>query len=152
MSDVGFGVGQVFPIVVEGVMMGNDETLFVEQPEVHLHPKMQGDLADFFIAQALSGKQFIIETHSDHIINRLVRRVVEDGLDGDEVGIKDLVKIYFAEKKNGEVELNEVEVSDVTGIVDWPPDFFDQNINDREATVQVTLKKMQRMVRPGGSQ
>ena len=78
IADVGFGVSQVVPIVIQGLLMGDTESLILEQPEIHLHPKMQMKLADFILSLALSGKKVIIETHSEHMINRFVRRIVED--------------------------------------------------------------------------
>ena len=151
-TDVGFGVGQVFPIIVEGLLMDNDATLFIEQPEVHLHPKMQGALTDFFIAQALSGKQFIIETHSDHIINRLVRRIVEDGLDGEALGLANLVQIYFVKKNEDtkKVEFEPVKVNPELGIVNWPSNFFDQNLREQQGIVHSAVLKKQKKLREGG--
>ena len=94
--DVGFGVSQVLPIIVQGLIMDKEQSLLLEQPEIHLHPKLQMRIADFFIAMAQSGRSLIIETHSDHIINRIVRRILEDNTNT----INDLVHIYYLEKEN----------------------------------------------------
>ena len=91
IADVGFGVSQIFPIILEGLRMPHRATLILEQPEIHLHPNLQMELADYFISLALSGKNVIVETHSDHVVNRLVRRIVEDS-DRD---LRDLVAMYF---------------------------------------------------------
>ena len=76
--DVGFGVSQVLPMLVEGIYMPPEQTLILEQPEIHLHPKMQMRIADFLLSLAMQNKQIIVETHSDHFINRLVRRCMEE--------------------------------------------------------------------------
>lgn len=76
--DVGFGVSQILPIITQGLNMQKEETFILEQPEIHLHPKMQMKMADFILSLALSEKNVIAETHSDHIINRLCRRIMEN--------------------------------------------------------------------------
>ena len=78
IADVGFGISQVLPIVVAIVTLPKQSTLLIEQPEVHLHPRMQMALADLFVAAALSGKNVVVETHSEHMINRISRRMMED--------------------------------------------------------------------------
>jgi hypothetical protein len=78
ITDVGFGISQVLPIIVQS-MTEKEKTMIIEQPELHLHPALQAELGDLFINAAL-GKQkntFIIETHSEHLILRLLRRIRE---------------------------------------------------------------------------
>jgi predicted ATPase len=137
IADVGFGVSQIFPIILEGLRMKKQGTLLLEQPEIHLHPKLQMQMADYFIALALSNKNVIVETHSDHIINRLVRRVVED-----ESGfLKNYIQIYFI-SSNGEGSIyEEVKLDDTRGIINWPVDFFDQTATEQERIIQAGIKK-----------
>jgi len=140
-TDVGFGISQVFPILVGGLEMPEGSTMFIEQPEVHLHPGMQGNLADYFISTALSGKQYVIETHSDHIVNRLVRRIVEDGLEGESLGLADLVQIYFVDKdEDGETLFTPIEVDEKRGVIGWPDGFFDQSLVDTESTMDAATQ------------
>ena len=75
ITDIGFGVSQILPILTQGLYMSKDETLLIEQPEIHLHPKMELAMADFLIELAKSERNLIVETHSDHIINRIIHRV-----------------------------------------------------------------------------
>jgi len=70
LSDVGVGVSQVLPIIVQSSISGNG-ILLIEQPELHLHPALQANLADVFIH---SGGHVLIETHSEHLILRILRR------------------------------------------------------------------------------
>ncbi|MEY4904843.1 MAG: hypothetical protein RLZZ292_2658, partial [Bacteroidota bacterium] len=137
IADVGFGVSQIFPIVLEGLRMEQGATLLLEQPEIHLHPNLQMQMADYFIALALSGKQVIAETHSDHIVNRLVRRIIED----ETLGLKDLIGIYFIKpSENGSI-YEEITVDEMKGITNWPTDFFDQNASESMKIMQAGLKK-----------
>ena len=96
ISDIGFGMSQLLPIITQGIVMDKEQTLMIEQPEIHLHPKMELQMADFLIQMAKSDRNVIVETHSDHIINRLIRRVMED------YSLNDLIKIYYIENNDGE--------------------------------------------------
>ncbi len=60
--------------------MMDGEVMAIENPEVHLHPRLQLDFAEFLIKQAISGKTIVIETHSDLIIRRVIREVLEESL------------------------------------------------------------------------
>lgn len=129
--DVGFGISQVLPILVEGLTMHQGSTLILEQPEIHLHPKMQMDIADFLIMLSQQGKHLIIETHSDHIINRIVRRAVENH------SLRDIIGIYFVEKdNNGDSQLTRVFIDEDLGIDKAPQGFFDQYASETEEILQ----------------
>ncbi len=91
--DVGFGVSQALPILVQGLYLSKDQSLLLEQPEIHLHPEMQLQMADFLIALANNEKNVIVETHSDHFVNRIIHRVMQNY---DE--LNKIVKIYIVEK------------------------------------------------------
>lgn len=137
IADVGFGISQVFPIVLEGLRMEQDSLLILEQPEIHLHPKLQMQIADFIIAAASAKKNFLIETHSDHFINRLVRRIVED-----ETGqLASLVNIYFVTPSPEGATFSLIEIDECQGIVNWPDGFFDQSANELELIIKAGLKK-----------
>ena len=84
LSDVGYGVGQVLPIVIECIISKN-KIITIEQPELHLHPKLQANLTDLIIwSSQNNGNKFILETHSEHMILRLQRRLRENFEKGDE--------------------------------------------------------------------
>lgn len=130
ISDVGFGISQVLPIIVQGLSMQKDQLLLLEQPEIHLHPKMQMRIADFLISLAHSERNLIVETHSDHIINRIVRRVVE--YSGTKNDISRLIKILFVYKDtdNSSKICEEIEIDPIKGLINCPPEFFDQYGNE----------------------
>ena len=140
IADVGFGVSQVVPIVIEGLLMDSGSTLILEQPEIHLHPKMQMKLADFLLAMTLSGKTFIIETHSEHIINRFVRRIVEG-----ESGLGDsFVGINFVRMTDKGSKIEKVKISQKKGIENWPDEFFDQTFGEQQNIMNAIIKNNQK--------
>lgn len=125
IPDVGFGLSQILPVIVGGLLLGSGETLILEQPEIHLHPRMQGDLADFILCNAQLGKRFIIETHSEHFIKRLSLRIAQYM----EEDLSKLVSIYFIvpnENLEG-ANIVDVELNEYGRIVNWPLGFFDDD-------------------------
>jgi predicted ATPase len=132
--ETGVGVSQVFPIVVHGLGLESGQTLLIEQPEAHLHPKLQTDLADFFVALGRAGRQVVVETHSEHVVNRLVRRAVE-GLVPPE-----MIRIYFASQTHGRTQFELVRIDPVFGITNWPKGFFDQYVDEAEAIIRASLR------------
>jgi predicted ATPase len=78
LTDVGFGLSQVLPVIVQSVA-SQEKTILIEQPEYHLHPRLQAELGDMFIESALGEQKntFLIETHSEHLILRILRRIRE---------------------------------------------------------------------------
>jgi len=141
IADVGFGVSQIFPVILEGLRMPKGNTLLLEQPEIHLHPKMQMQMADYFISLALSGKKLIVETHSDHVVNRLVRRIVED----ESGQLKDLIGICFIKPTESGAVFEEINVDSNQGITNWPVDFFDQTATEQEKIMRAGLKKRKKL-------
>ena len=118
--NVGFGVSQALPILVSGLTMRVADTLLLEQPEIHLHPKAQMAIGDFLVSLANFGKCAVVETHSDHIINRIVKRIMDGTINQDDVAI------YFVENSDVCSKISLVEVDMIKGIVDAPEEFFTQ--------------------------
>ncbi len=136
IADSGFGISQIFPIIVEGIRISPGTSLILEQPEIHLHPRMQMQLADYFISLGLSSKRVILETHSDHIINRLVRRIVEDK-DGK---LRNMISIYFVRPSATGTFLEKINVDPKNGITNWPEEFFDQTATEQERIMRAIMK------------
>ena len=134
-DDVGFGISQILPILTTCFLMKWHETLILQQPEIHLHPKMQMNFADFLLCSAYTGKNVIIETHSDHIINRVLRRVLERPL------LKDKVKIYFIDK-NSQNNVQEMKIDLVNGFINAPEDFFSQYGSESSAIFNASINNM----------
>lgn len=123
---VGYGIGQVLPIVVQTLLAAGD-LMVIEQPEVHLHPRLQSALADLFADTVLSGRaQLLVETHSEHMLLRLLRRVREGRLDPD-----DLAVLYVDLDGEGAAYVRRLEVDREGDLIDgWPGSFFDERLED----------------------
>jgi hypothetical protein len=125
-SDVGYGISQVLPLIVQGVGQ-RDGVIVIQQPEVHIHPRLQADLGDFFIKESET-KQFLIETHSEHLVLRLLRHVREPGeasIDPD-----DLVILYVDSGPDGP-SVKRIRVDEDGDFMDeWPGGFFPERLDE----------------------
>jgi len=137
LTHVGVGVSQVLPIVLMSLLSTRDDILVFEQPELHLHPKVQSRLCDFFIAISGFDRQCLVETHSEYLINRLRLRIVQ----GKQVGLGENTPIYFIEKKEAKSYFRKVVINTYGAISDWPDDFFDQTDREVEAILLEASKK-----------
>ena len=137
LTNVGVGVSQVLPIVVMCLLAPGDSTIILEQPELHLHPAVQARLADFFLSIAKAGKQCIVETHSEYLVNRLRLRTVLATNDA----ISDLVSVYFVEKTKDASLFQRVLINRFGAIRDWPKGFFDQSPLEAEALLRASIEK-----------
>ena len=138
IADVGFGVSQILPIITQGIYMNKEETFLIEQPEIHLHPKMELGMADYLIETAKSERCVIVETHSDHIINRVIHRVMEKY----EI-LNALVKIYFIENQTGESRINPaIEIDKYKGTKNLYEDFFTQYAVESKDIISTGLENI----------
>lgn len=138
LTHVGVGVSQVLPILVASLLAEPDTTLIFEQPELHLHPKVQTRLADFFLSMTLLGKQCLVETHSEYLINRVRLRMA--AAEGPEQWM-DKVLVYFVEKHGQSSQFRKVDINEYGAIVDWPQGFFDQSQDEAEAILRAAMLK-----------
>lgn len=137
LTNVGVGVSQVLPIIVSALLSPANSLLIFEQPEIHLHPAVQSRLAEFFVGLARHGKQCLIETHSEHLMNRLRLLIAEDE-SGD---TSDLIKMYFAQLRDGESHFSEVAVSPAGSIQDWPAGFFDETLVQSQRLLEAGARR-----------
>jgi predicted ATPase len=140
LTHVGVGVSQVLPILVMCLLADADSTLVFEQPELHLHPKVQTLLGDFFLSMALCNKQCIVETHSEYLIDRLRFRIAS----AEKEPLTDNAKIYFVEKPGPNSTFREVKINEYGAIVDWPDGFFDQSQRQAEEILRAAALKRKR--------
>lgn len=142
LKDVGFGVSQVLPVVVQCFYSPTNATQLLEQPEIHLHPSVQAQLADLFrvaIRARENGTdrntQLVVESHSEHLLRRLQRLIAEEKLRKEEVAL------YFCSSRGGRSTLEEVEVDKYGNILNWPEDFFGDQMGEIAAMQRAQLQR-----------
>ena len=138
LTHVGVGVSQVLPILVMCLLADTDSTLVFEQPELHLHPKVQTLLGDFFLSMALCNKQCIVETHSEYFIDCLRFRIAAASPENE---LNSQAKIYFVEKPSQESSFREVVINEYGAILNWPEGFFDQSQEQAEHILRAATMK-----------
>ncbi len=142
ITDVGFGVSQVLPALVQAFYCPPHSTVWMEQPEIHLHPQVQAELADVFISATQArekGKprnvQLIVESHSEHFLNRLQRRVAEGAIAPDDVAV------YFCRRTGTAAELEPLKLDMFGEIENWPENFFGDEMADIAGRSLAALKR-----------
>jgi predicted ATPase len=145
ITDVGFGVSQVLPVLVQAFYCPPNSTVWMEQPEIHLHPQVQAELADVFISAIRSREesgprnvQLIVESHSEHFLNRLQRRIAEGEITPDDVAI------YFCKRAGSTTELEPLELNMLGDIENWPENFFGDEMADLTARTVAAMRRRQR--------
>ena len=131
LPDVGFGISQVLPVLVECFHAPSGSIILMEQPEIHLHPRAQAALADVMIDVINSREngadrniQLVIETHSEHFLRRLQRRIAEGLIP------KDKVSAYFADISRTPATLRALQIDMFGNIHNWPENFFGDEMGD----------------------
>jgi len=132
VSDTGFGVSQILPVVVECLSSPRNCTIMIEQPEIHVHPKVQAELGDLFI-EASKDRRIIVETHSEHLLLRVQRRIAEKLLSPNEVAI------YFFEPSHEGTQIRRLAMDESGSIKEWPAGFFEEDYQESLARYKATL-------------
>ncbi len=120
LGQVGLGLSQALPIVVAGLTSKPGDLLLIETPEAHLHPGAQHRLARLFVELARNGRQVIVETHGEHLVNAARLAVKAKELTPTEVAIQ-----FFAQD-DGRTSVREVDLDPNGRALSWPSGFFDQ--------------------------
>lgn len=135
--DVGIGISQVLPVLVSAYA-SQDRLLAIEQPEIHLHPALQAELGDVFIESALgkdTGNTLLLETHSEHLLLRIMRRMREtcDGTLPEgipEVRPEDVMVLFVEPRESGSV-VREIELTKRGELASaWPGGFFEEGLRE----------------------
>ena len=134
--DVGIGVSQVLPVLVSAYASEN-ELLAIEQPEIHLHPALQAELGDVFLESALGGdgNTFLIETHSEHLLLRIMRRMRETSTGELPDGVPEVrpedVMVLFVEPDGPQSIVREMPLNERGELVKaWPGGFFEEGLRE----------------------
>jgi predicted ATPase len=142
LPDVGFGISQVLPVLVQCFYAPPGSIILMEQPEIHLHPSAQSALADVMIDVINSGEdstrrniQLIIETHSEHFLRRLQRRIADGTISQDKVSV------YFANINKTPATLDPLEINMFGEILNWPENFFGDEMKDITEQAKAAIKK-----------
>lgn len=145
LPDVGFGISQVLPVLVQCFYAPPGSIILMEQPEIHLHPNAQSALADVMIDVINSREngsdrdiQLVIETHSEHFLRRLQRRIAED------VVPKEKVSAYFANIAKMPLILERLQIDIFGNIQNWPENFFGDEMGDISKQAKAVMKKRMR--------
>ncbi len=136
LTDVGFGVSQVLPVLTLCYYAPEGSILILEQPESHLHPKVQSELADVLIDVVKNRNvQIILESHSEHLLHRLTRRIAEEKISENDMAL------YFCEINDGKSTAEKLKVDEYGNISNWPQNFFGDEMGDLAAKARAEIKR-----------
>ena len=136
LTDVGFGVSQVLPVITLLHLVPKGSTVILEQPEIHLHPASQAELADVIIeVSEHRNVQVIIESHSEHLLLRLQRRVAEETLSANDT------RLYFCDQRRGKPQLESLDLNMYGQILNWPSEFMGDAFAETAAAELARIKR-----------
>ena len=149
LTDVGFGVSQVLPPVVQAFYAPRHSVIWMEQPELHLHPSVQANLADVLISAIQANEQYrprniqrniqlIVESHSEHFLLRLQRRIAEA-----RIALQD-VAIYFVQHGPDGAAIEPLRLDPYGEITNWPENFFGDELGEIAARTRAAIERKQR--------
>ena len=136
ITDVGFGVSQILPVLVLCYYVPEGSIVLLEQPEIHLHPSVQSGLADVFIDAVKNRNiQIILESHSEHLLRRLQRRIAEETLKPKDTAL------YFCEIGKEGSSLTPLDINLFGDIENWPKDFFGDEVGEMAAITRAAVQR-----------
>lgn len=148
LTDVGIGVSQVLPALVLPFYSQPNSTVWMEQPEIHLHPQVQAELADVFIMATQSWEngrsrnaQVIVESHSEHFLNRLQRRIAEGVIGPDDVAV------HFCTRVESGTSIEPLRLNEFGDIENWPENFFGDEMADLTARTVAAMEKRKKLAK-----
>ena len=139
LVDMGYGLGQFLPVLVLCYYAPERSTLILEQPGIHLHPKVQSQLADLLIEVITERNlQILIESHSEHLLNRLQRRVAEEKIAANQTAL------YFCQHINGASKIDKLDMDEFGNITNWPENFFGDEMGDLFAMTKAQRERQKK--------
>ena len=136
LTDVGFGVSQILPVLILLYYVPEGSTVLLEQPEIHLHPAVQSGLADIMLNVAtVRNVQIVVESHSEHLMRRLQRRVAEEQAAADDV------KLYFVSSQGHHAVASDLLLNEWGEIENWPKNFFGDEMGEISAIAKSALQR-----------
>ena len=140
LPDVGVGTSQLLPILIQGLIAPKGATFLLEQPEIHLHPKAQAELADFLVEVSKREVGVIVETHSEHLVTRLQRRIAEETLEPDAVAL------YYVTPSPEGSAVEPVRINEYGQIPTAPEGFFEEGFEETFGLMSAVGKRKSREV------
>lgn len=138
IADVGFGVSQVLPVLVSLLAAVKGQLVYIEQPELHLHPRAQVELAHILSAAIKRGVRVIIETHSSILLRAIQLQVLKGELKATDVKLH----WFTRNQATGITEITSSDMNDRGELGDWPVDFEDVALSLEEAFLSTWEAKM----------
>ncbi len=126
-GDVGFGISQLLPIVAQ-TQIGTGTVICIEQPEIHVHPRLQSEIADLLVSatEGSHRNQLIVETHSEHIMLRVQRLIRSGNLDPNQVAV-----LYVDTDADGSASVVHLRLANDGSFIDeWPQGFFEERFQE----------------------
>ncbi len=137
ISDVGFGVSQTLPVLVALIAASEDQLVYIEQPELHLHPNAQFKLAEIIAEAVNRGVQVVIETHSSLLLTGIQTLVAKGELESGKVSLN-----WFSQNpENGETKVDQATLDENGAFGDWPEDFDDVTLRSEGAYLDAVRKR-----------
>ena len=137
IADVGFGLSQTLPVVVALLVAEPEQLVYLEQPEIHLHPRAQANLAQLLVDAANRGVRVVVETHSELLIRRVQSLIAEDKIDAEKVKMH-----WFSQDDNGFTKVTTAELDDTGAFGDWPEDFSEISLQEESRYLDAAESKL----------
>lgn len=135
LTDIGLGVYQILSTLALCYYAPEGSILILEQPEAHLHPKAQADLTDVLVDVIKNRNiQIILETHSEHLLRRLQRRIAEEEIPTTDTAL------YFCQVSDGTSEIERLNMDEYGNITNWPQNFFGDEMSDWRAKSKAEME------------
>lgn len=132
LADVGYGNSQIFPVLVGGYNMEEGSIFIVEEPEIHLHPRAQAELGDFFLDLYRKGVQSIVETHSEYLILRLQQYVASGNIPYDQI------RFYYVFPSENRKVVKQLRLDKIGKFRDeWPEGFFPERLEEARKLAKI---------------
>ncbi|HKM38261.1 MAG TPA: DUF3696 domain-containing protein [Thiopseudomonas sp.] len=148
LADLGFGISQLLPVIVQVFYAEPHSTVWLEQPEIHLHSHVQAGLADLLIAATQAQEagqprnvQIIVESHSEHFLNRLQRRIAEGVISHKDVAL------YFCSRAGTEAQIESLDVDTYGEIAHWPDNLFGDEMTDIAARAMAAVQRKREQIK-----
>lgn len=142
-ADVGFGIGQALPVLVEGLRTPPGEMFLVQEPEIHLHPDAQLAMANFLVSLATTGRCVIAETHSENLLLRIRSAIVTHANRRRRLSEEQLRVVVVRTRDDGSSYVTPLEIDSMAQIENWPKGFMEEATEERMSLLKAMARASQ---------